>query len=225
MWTLNLGKPANIPKLNETMAIELGANLLGEFVIYSIGAGLLIYEYMRYVAITTLHYYTEQSILICWFYIDRQASKEALKEAATQDEKKLLQLTLQNLALEIERQDAQLRYLSRTVADLESRKWLPKLKILSSDKKDDDSGGRNGGDYNDVNKVNLKLLVTNTETKNDENPSENTTKTGNFNPNDGIIMKSLNLIENEIFYSEQQPAGKGSIIRNALVFLKYDLYN
>lgn len=51
MWTLNLGKTANIPKLNETMAIELGANLLGEFVIYSIGAGLLIFEYVRFVII------------------------------------------------------------------------------------------------------------------------------------------------------------------------------
>lgn len=47
MWALNLGKPANVPQLNETMAIELGANLLGEFVIYSIGAGLLIFEYVR----------------------------------------------------------------------------------------------------------------------------------------------------------------------------------
>lgn len=48
MWALNLGKPANVPQLNETMAIELGANLLGEFVIYSIGAGLLIFEYVRW---------------------------------------------------------------------------------------------------------------------------------------------------------------------------------
>lgn len=47
MWAMNLGKPANIPKLNEAMAIELGANLLGECVIYVIGAGLLIFEYVR----------------------------------------------------------------------------------------------------------------------------------------------------------------------------------
>lgn len=47
MWVLNLGKPVSIPQLNETQAIELGANLLGETIIYSIGAGLLIFEYKR----------------------------------------------------------------------------------------------------------------------------------------------------------------------------------
>lgn len=47
MWVLNLGKPVNVQPLNETMAIELGANLLGETIIYSIGAGLLIFEYKR----------------------------------------------------------------------------------------------------------------------------------------------------------------------------------
>lgn len=47
MWALNLGKPTNVPQLNETMAIELGANLLGEVIIFTIGAGLLIFEYIR----------------------------------------------------------------------------------------------------------------------------------------------------------------------------------
>lgn len=47
MWVLNLGKPVKVPELNETQAIELGANLLGETIIYTIGAGLLIFEYMR----------------------------------------------------------------------------------------------------------------------------------------------------------------------------------
>lgn len=47
MWILNLGKPVNVPELSETVAIELGANLLGEGIIFSIGAGLLIFEYRR----------------------------------------------------------------------------------------------------------------------------------------------------------------------------------
>lgn len=47
MWAMNLGKPTNIPKLSEAMAIELGANLLGECVIYVIGASLLTFEYVR----------------------------------------------------------------------------------------------------------------------------------------------------------------------------------
>lgn len=47
MWVLNLGKPGNVPPLNETMAIELGANLLGEAIIFSIGSGLLLLEFKR----------------------------------------------------------------------------------------------------------------------------------------------------------------------------------
>lgn len=47
MWALNLGKPVNVPPLTEAMAVELGANLLGEFIIFAIGAGLLIFEYAR----------------------------------------------------------------------------------------------------------------------------------------------------------------------------------
>lgn len=42
MLALNLGKPTAVPKLTEAMAIELGANLLGEVVIFAIGAGILM---------------------------------------------------------------------------------------------------------------------------------------------------------------------------------------
>lgn len=42
MLALNLGKPTAVPKLTEAMAIELGANLLGETIIFAIGAGLLM---------------------------------------------------------------------------------------------------------------------------------------------------------------------------------------
>jgi len=36
-----------IPKLNQEAAIELGANLLGEFIILSIASAILIWEYNR----------------------------------------------------------------------------------------------------------------------------------------------------------------------------------
>ncbi|XP_031641268.1 putative OPA3-like protein CG13603 isoform X2 [Contarinia nasturtii] len=114
MWVLNLGKPVKIPQLNETQAIELGANLLGETIIYSIGAGLLIFEYKR------------------------QSNKETAREEMAIEEQRELQFTLQELALNIERQDAQIRHLQRTVAELESRTWLPKIKILGTNKDDDD---------------------------------------------------------------------------------------
>lgn len=47
MWVMNLGKPVNIPVLSEAMAIELGANLLGEGIVFTIAAGVLFAEYSR----------------------------------------------------------------------------------------------------------------------------------------------------------------------------------
>lgn len=48
MWVLNLGKPVHIPVLNEAMAIELGANLLGETIVFTMAAVLVVLEYNRY---------------------------------------------------------------------------------------------------------------------------------------------------------------------------------
>ncbi|XP_012275930.1 putative OPA3-like protein CG13603 [Orussus abietinus] len=50
MYLMNLGKPTKVAKLNETMAIELGASLLGEIIIFSVAGGCLIFEYTRQVA-------------------------------------------------------------------------------------------------------------------------------------------------------------------------------
>lgn len=94
MWALNLGKPVNVPQLNETMAIELGANLLGEVIIFSIGAGLLIVEYVR------------------------SANKESKKEEMVLQEKAELRQTLCDLQLQLERQDSQMREMNRVIAEL-----------------------------------------------------------------------------------------------------------
>ncbi|XP_043254754.1 putative OPA3-like protein CG13603 [Colletes gigas] len=50
MYIMNLGKPTKVAKLNEAMAIELGANLIGEVIIFSVAGGCLILEYNRQVA-------------------------------------------------------------------------------------------------------------------------------------------------------------------------------
>lgn len=50
MYLLNLGKPTKISKLNEEMAIELGASLMGEVIVLSVAGGCLILEYNRQVA-------------------------------------------------------------------------------------------------------------------------------------------------------------------------------
>lgn len=104
MWAMNLGKPTNVPVLNEAMAIELGANLLGEIVIFTIGAGLLLLEYQR------------------------QVRKEATKEEMVLQEKLELQSTINELIFQVQRQDTQIREMARVVADLESKSsWTPKI--------------------------------------------------------------------------------------------------
>ncbi|XP_023018129.2 putative OPA3-like protein CG13603 [Leptinotarsa decemlineata] len=104
MWILNLGKPVNIPVLNEAMAIELGANLLGEGIIFLIAAGILISEY------------------------NRSSKKEAAKEEAKQQEMTELKNTIRELFLQSEEQAAHIRELTRRLGDTESKisnKQLP----------------------------------------------------------------------------------------------------
>lgn len=99
---MNLGKPINVQPLNEAMAIELGANLLGEVIIFTIGAGVLILEYVR------------------------SSKKETTKEETALQEKRELKATLRELQFQAERQDAQIRELQRILAEVESKTWLPK---------------------------------------------------------------------------------------------------
>uniref|UniRef100_A0A182VR91 OPA3-like protein n=1 Tax=Anopheles minimus TaxID=112268 RepID=A0A182VR91_9DIPT len=104
MWALNLGKPTTVPVLNEAMAIDLGANLLGEIIIFTIGAGLLLLEYQR------------------------QVRKEANKEEMMMQEKLELQATINELNFQVQRLDTQLREVARVTADLESKSsWKPKI--------------------------------------------------------------------------------------------------
>jgi optic atrophy 3 protein len=76
------------------MAIELGSSLLGEFIIFTIGAGVLLLEYQR------------------------QSRKEAMKEEMVIQEKLELQATLNELAFQAERQDTQIRELTRILAEI-----------------------------------------------------------------------------------------------------------
>jgi hypothetical protein len=47
MRMLNLGKPKDVKKLDENAAIELGADLLGETIIFVVAATTLTLEYIR----------------------------------------------------------------------------------------------------------------------------------------------------------------------------------
>ncbi|XP_045776159.1 optic atrophy 3 protein homolog [Maniola jurtina] len=98
MWILNLGKPVNIPVLSQEMAIELGANLLGESVIFVIGAGLLIVEY------------------------NRQSKKEAAKEAKREEEMKHITGTITDLYFTVQQQQTQLREMERMIHTIGGKK-------------------------------------------------------------------------------------------------------
>ncbi|XP_066598274.1 optic atrophy 3 protein homolog [Prorops nasuta] len=94
MYIMNLGKPTKVAKLNETMAIELGANLLGEIIIFSLAGGCLMFEY------------------------NRQTSKEAKKEEARLANLQEIQDNIQTLQNQYLTQAAEIRYLVSSLQEL-----------------------------------------------------------------------------------------------------------
>ncbi|KAL3219702.1 hypothetical protein MRX96_030253 [Rhipicephalus microplus] len=89
MRILNLGKPTEVPPLNEAMAIELGAELLGEMIIFAAAAATLIAEYMR------------------------QARNERLRENAKEEKHLCLECEVKDLRLRVEHHEAQIKHLTR----------------------------------------------------------------------------------------------------------------
>lgn len=98
MWILNLGRPVNIPVLSQEMAIELGANLLGESLIFTIGAVILMFEY------------------------NRQSKKEAAKEIKKEEEMKHISDTITDLYFTVQTQQTQLREMERIIYSISGEK-------------------------------------------------------------------------------------------------------
>lgn len=98
MRLLNLGKPSEVPKLNENMAIELGAELLGETIIFSIAAITLTAEYVR------------------------SSIKEREKETARQEYFNNLEKSLEDLRFIIEKQQVEIKHLTRMYYSLSRQK-------------------------------------------------------------------------------------------------------
>jgi len=94
MRILNLGKVTKVPKLDEKKAIDTGSQLLSEFVILSVGAGILLFEYRR------------------------QGEKEEVKQAEIEQEKRDLRDQVDRLAITMEKQSAQLNEMSRITIGL-----------------------------------------------------------------------------------------------------------
>ncbi|CAH1380707.1 unnamed protein product [Tenebrio molitor] len=95
MWLLHLGQPVNITVLNEADSIDLGANLLGEAVIFLIAAGALLFE------------------------VNRSSKKEAAKEEARKRELREVQNDLKALLIHSQVQKDRIVRLTRKVEDLE----------------------------------------------------------------------------------------------------------
>lgn len=89
MRMLNLGKPSEVPPLNEAMAIELGAELLGEIIVFASAAATLIAEYMR------------------------QARNERLREAAKGEKYECLECEVRELRMLAEHHEVQIKHLTR----------------------------------------------------------------------------------------------------------------
>ncbi|XP_013775215.1 putative OPA3-like protein CG13603 [Limulus polyphemus] len=95
MRMLNLGKPSEVPKLNEAMAIDLGAELLGEAVIFFVAAASIIAEYIR------------------------SSLKEKDKKVAKEQHFTNLESKINYLKFTVDRQEAEIRHLTRVYYVLE----------------------------------------------------------------------------------------------------------
>lgn len=102
MYVMNLGKPTKVAKLNEQMAIELGANLMGEVIIFTVAGGLLVFEY------------------------NRQTAKEAKKEADRQAQIIKFTEDIQALYENSQQQEKHIKYLTSVVEEIAKN---PKQKV------------------------------------------------------------------------------------------------
>lgn len=105
MYVMNLGKPTKVAKLNEAMAIELGANLMGEVIIFSVAGGCLILEY------------------------NRQVAKEAKKEEARVQQIQKFTDDIETLNRITSRQEVQIQHLQNAITSLAkyTKHKLPEL--------------------------------------------------------------------------------------------------
>lgn len=141
MYIMNLGKPTKVAKLNEAMAIELGANLMGEVIIFSVAGGCLILEY------------------------NRQVAKEMKKEEVRLAQVQKFMNDIENLNTITSQQEAEIQYLLEAVKALskDTKHKLPTNPItteITKQKKELEPDGKL------VSNVNLK---TNIETHDREN--------------------------------------------------------
>ncbi|XP_076315857.1 optic atrophy 3 protein homolog [Tachypleus tridentatus] len=97
MRMLNLGKPSEVPKLNENMAIDLGAELLGEAIIFFIAATSITAEYIR------------------------SSLKEKDKTVTIEEHFINLENEINDLKFTVDKQEVEIRHLTRTYYALQQK--------------------------------------------------------------------------------------------------------
>jgi hypothetical protein len=107
MKMLNIGgKVTKVPKLNEAKAIEQGSEVLSEFILLSIAAAILIYEY------------------------NRSKEKEDAKELAKTQEAERIKNKIFELEFKQDKQTTQIRELSKLVIELKEHEHKRSLKRI-----------------------------------------------------------------------------------------------
>lgn len=117
MWVLNLGSPVKVAKLNEAQAIEQGAELLGEFVIFGMACLTLVAEYIR------------------------SSRKEAAREAAAQQRIQIMEDGIVEVGMLVQQQDAQIRELTRALLIMKPKnvkipEYIPHAVIVEKESAD-----------------------------------------------------------------------------------------
>ncbi|QQP35493.1 OPA3-like protein CG13603, partial [Caligus rogercresseyi] len=110
MKSLNLGDVKNVPKLNEKNAIDTGAQILSEMIIFGIAAGILLLEMIR------------------------QSEKEEAKQEQILEEKDALRRTITNLEFRVEKQSVQIRELTRLSHGIQDQIHKKSLKLEEVEK-------------------------------------------------------------------------------------------
>ena len=91
MRSLGLGKAQHVEKLSEEAAVELGANIISEAFLFSVGVGTITFEYLR------------------------QAKKNTTREENQLQDIDELQKRVEEIGLQLEHKSAELRELQRLV--------------------------------------------------------------------------------------------------------------
>ncbi|XP_033127098.1 optic atrophy 3 protein homolog [Anneissia japonica] len=94
MRSLGLGNPKKVERLSEDAAVELGAEMLGEGIVFSVAVGTIVFEYWR------------------------QSKKDEQHEDIQTEGIKQLNERVSELEILLEQQDARIREMNRIVVAL-----------------------------------------------------------------------------------------------------------